>query len=278
MNKNHPPFSVLMSLYIKEQPEYLNECLESLFRQSLQANEVIIVLDGPITQSLKAVLENWKNQLPLKLLPQKLNQGLGTALKIGLEACKHEIVFRMDTDDICTRDRFEKQLNYLIDNPKIDILSCTIEEFDKVPGDLKQFRKAPAHKQIGSYIALKNPINHMGVAYKRSKIIDIDSYQALESMEDYSLWLRSYANGLYMDNLQEQLIYARIGNGMLERRKGINYIKSEWLLHQLKLKSLRDHSKFKLLLIFILRASIRITPKTFIAKLYKVNRSRTNPS
>lgn len=278
MKENYPPFSVLMSLYIKEQPSFLDQCLESLFNQSLQADEIIIVLDGPITKELKETINNWNAKLPLKLLPQKLNQGLGVALNIGLKACIHEYVFRMDTDDICSQDRFEQQLNYLIDNPKVDILSCTIEEFDKAPGDLRQFRKAPTHKDIGSYIALKNPINHMGVVYKRDKIINIESYQPLESMEDYSLWLRSYASGLYIDNIKECLIHARIGNGMLERRKGINYIKSEWLLHQLKLKSLRGHNKFKLLLIFILRASIRITPRTFIAKLYKMNRFKANPS
>lgn len=278
MNKNYPPFSVLMSLYIKEQPAFLDQCLESLFNQSLQADEVVIVLDGPITQEHKKTLKKWEDKLPLILLPQEYNQGLGIALNIGLKACSNEVVFRMDTDDICTQDRFEQQLNYLIDNPKIDILSCTIEEFDKAPGDLRQFRKAPTHKDIESYIALKNPINHMGVVYKKSKIINIESYQPLEYMEDYSLWLRSYDSGLYIDNINECLIHARIGNGMLERRKGINYIKSEWLLHQLKLKSLRGHNKFKLLLIFILRASIRITPKTFIAKLYKMNRSKANPS
>lgn len=278
MKTEYPPFSVLMSLYMKEQPEFLNQCLESLFNQSLQANEIVIILDGPITKKLQETLDKFKKRLPLVILPQEKNQGLGIALNIGLKACSNEYVFRMDTDDICTQNRFEVQLKYLIENPKIDILSCTIEEFNKTPGDLNQFRTVPTHENIENHIALKNPINHMGVVYKRGKIINIESYQPLESMEDYSLWLRSYSSGLYIDNIKECLIHARIGNGMLERRKGINYIKSEWLLHRLKLKSLKGHNKFKLLLIFILRASTRITPKTFIDKLYKMNRSKATPS
>lgn len=266
-------FSVLMSLYTKEQPEFLHQCLESIKAQSLQADEIVIVLDGPITDDLQRALNMWSNELPLNIYPQEKNQGLGKALNIGLSLCKNEIVFRMDTDDICIKNRFLRQIEYLNKNPDVDILSCNIEEFLLIPKDLKRLRKVPYRDGISKHIAFKNPINHMGVVYKKSKIISSGGYQHLESMEDYYLWLRCYKEGLILDNINETLIYARIGNGMLERRKGKNYIISEWKLHQHKIRLLPNENKIKLISILTLRLIPRLMPKTFLNSLYKLNRS-----
>jgi glycosyltransferase involved in cell wall biosynthesis len=265
-------FSVLMSLYIREQANFLDQCLRSLKDQTLQADEIIIVLDGPITDELNCVLKKWNKHIPLKIFPQKKNQGLGKALNIGLRECKHELIFRMDTDDICTADRFEKQYKYLKEHPEVDILSCSIEEFNSEPNDLKQIRKPPIKEKIARYIAIKNPVNHMGVVYKKSKILLSGSYQDLESMEDYYLWLRCFANNQTIDNIQDVLVHARVGNGMLERRSGRSYANSEWILHKYKIKLLSSENKTKLWLIFILRFTSRLLPRSILKALYVTTR------
>lgn len=270
MNNSYPPFSVLMSLYIKEQARFLHKCLESLARQTLKADEIVIVLDGPITKKLQDTLNNWRFDLPLKLLPQEHNQGLGIALNIGLKECSYEYVFRMDTDDICLESRFEKQLDYMLSHPKIDILGCYVEEFSKAPYDIKQIKKAPPAKKVESYIKLRNPINHMGVLYKKNKILSIGGYKDLPFMEDYYLWIRAYANNLLIDNLQEPLVHARIGNGMLERRQGKTYHNSEKLLHKLRIKHLKM-SHLKSWFIFALRSGSRATP-SILRLIYKLLR------
>lgn len=254
-----PPFSVLMSLYIKENPSFLDQCLASIYSQTLRANEIVIVLDGPISKALEATIERWRPKLPLKILPQEKNQGLGIALNVGLQACKYELVMRMDTDDICVPDRFSTQLKYLEAHPETDILSCYIEEFDSVPGDLKQIRKVPKKTEVNSYIKFRNPINHMGALYKKTKILGIGSYKDMPSMEDYYLWLRAIKGGLVIDNIQETLVYARVGNGMLTRRGGLSYIKSEYLLLKAKKHSL-SISNIELLLTFALRIATRVSP------------------
>lgn len=269
---NNPEFSVLMSLYIKEKPEHLNSCLQSLYDQTTQASEIIIVLDGPITTKLQDVLTIWESKLPINFLALKQNEGLGKALNIGLKNCTHEIIFRMDTDDICVANRFELQLSYLEKNPDIDILSCTIEEFDLLPGDSKQFRKAPSRNNISKSIAYKNPINHMGVVYKKSKILSAGSYMQLDCMEDYYLWLRCYSQGYVIDNMEEPLVHARVGNGMLGRRRGMKYLVSEWKLHRIKIDLLNKASLGLLFIIFMARATSRIAPKKIISFIYKLNR------
>ncbi|ELK0490891.1 glycosyltransferase, partial [Escherichia coli] len=103
-------FSVLMSLYIKEKPEYLHECLKSLYEQTKQADEIVLVYDGPITNELDKVVNYWLNSLPIKIIKLSKNVGLGQALNKGLAQCENDYVARMDTDDICHPKRFEIQI------------------------------------------------------------------------------------------------------------------------------------------------------------------------
>ena len=95
-------YSVLMSLYDKENPEYLSPSLDSMFNQTVKPDEVILVLDGPINKKLQIIIDRFLNKYPntLKLVPVENNVGLGRALDIGLDHCSNELVARMDTDDI----------------------------------------------------------------------------------------------------------------------------------------------------------------------------------
>ena len=104
--------SVLMSLYIKEKPEYAKACFDSLLRQTVQADEWVIVEDGPLSQEMYKLLAEYETAHPglIKRVPLKENRGLGLALRAGVPKCKNELIARMDTDDIAREDRFEKQL------------------------------------------------------------------------------------------------------------------------------------------------------------------------
>ncbi|HCD7177881.1 TPA: glycosyltransferase, partial [Enterobacter cloacae] len=106
-------FSVLMSLYDKEKSAYLDECLESLASQTLQADEIVLVYDGPINKALKAVVDKWLSSLPIKIVALKNNVGLGEALNEGMKHCSFDYIMRMDTDDICKSNRFELQTKFM---------------------------------------------------------------------------------------------------------------------------------------------------------------------
>ena len=70
-------FSVLMSLYIKENPQFLRECFESLVAQTRQADEIVLVFDGVVTPELESVVTEFETKLPLKLVKLPQNRGLG---------------------------------------------------------------------------------------------------------------------------------------------------------------------------------------------------------
>jgi len=118
-----------MSVYYKEIPKYLNQCLESLANQTLPATEIIIIKDGKLTDELENILSMWKEKLPLKIEGYEKNRGLAYALNYGLQFCFHELVARMDSDDISMPDRFEKQVRYFEEHKNVAIVGSNILEF-----------------------------------------------------------------------------------------------------------------------------------------------------
>ncbi|STZ00349.1 putative glycosyl transferase [Moraxella lacunata] len=270
-------FSVLMSIYCKENPKFLHECLKSIWdNQTLKPNQIVLVKDGELTDELEKIIQDWQNKLKgiLKIVPLLQNVGLAKALNAGLEHCEHEWVFRMDTDDICMSDRFQKQIDFIKANPSIVLFGGQVQEFNQQIDDLKMIKSVPiSHEQICHFATKRNPFNHMTIAYKKLVILSLDSYQHHWFMEDYNLWLRVIGNGYQVSNLSDILVYARVGNGMHGRRRGWQYIKSEWQLFQLK-NQLNVHGVFYGGSIFILRTIPRLLPQPILGLLYRLLRKR----
>lgn len=269
-------FSILMSIYYKESPEYFETCMQSLwYEQFLKPNEIVLVKDGLLTEALEAVIEKWKAELKdiLKIVQLEENVGLGNALNIGLTHCSNEWVFRMDTDDICTPDRFEKQISFIRKNPEISILSGQIKEFDGSLENITGIKAVPlSHDEILKFLRTRNPFNHMAIAYKKSVIESVGGYQHHLYMEDYNLWLRVLSAGFRSANLEDTLVLVRAGNDMVKRRKGKIYIDSEWQLFKLK-TSLGYQPTPMALLIFTARSIPRLLPTSILTKVYSKLRS-----
>ncbi len=137
-------FSVLLSLYYKENADFLRHSLDSIFNQTVPPNEVVLVLDGPLTTELETVVMEYKAaHQELKTVPLKKNGGLGKALNEGLKHCSNELVARMDTDDIAHNDRFEKQLEAFRRFPQVEVVSAWIDEFIGETEHITSTRKLP---------------------------------------------------------------------------------------------------------------------------------------
>ena len=141
-------YSVLMSVYHKEKPEFLKQSMDSIWNQTVQTNNFVLVCDGPLSDELNRVIEEMeaehKGILDVIRLPE--NKGLGIALNEGLKHCKNEIVARMDSDDICRNDRCERQMLVFENDPEISIVSGTVEEFKETPDDTESSRILPEHQ------------------------------------------------------------------------------------------------------------------------------------
>ena len=273
-------FSVLLSLYFKENPVFLNESLNSIWtEQTVAPEQIVLVLDGPIGDELSQVVDEWETKLGKALTKVVLEQnvGLGKALNEGLKHCRNEWVFRMDTDDICLPDRFEKQIEYIQKNPDVVLFSGQIIEFNETIEDATKLKIVPTeYEEIKKFALKRCPFNHMAVAYRKDIILGLGGYQHHLLMEDYNLWFRVIGAGYKVGNHSDVLLYARVGNGMYARRKGWQYFKSEKKLLDLK-KELKLQGSVAANLIFLARASIRLIPSNMLAFIYN-NFLRKNKS
>ncbi|EMX6284613.1 glycosyltransferase [Providencia rettgeri] len=262
-------FTLLMSLYSKENSRHLYECLTSILNNAIIPNQVVIVFDGPIDSLLKKVVSQFRDILYIDIIELKENVGLGNALNEGLKHCSNNWVFRMDTDDLCTPNRFMKQIEYLQENPNISLFGSCTEEFDSSMSNSLGLRKVPtSHNEIKQYTKRRNPFNHMTVAFRKDVIESVGGYQHHLYMEDYNLWIRVIAAGHQVGNIDEVLVNVRGGDSMVKRRKGLVYIKSELQLAKLKIEKNID-SPIGAYSSFIMRSLPRLLPTYMLSKVYK---------
>lgn len=270
MENNDIKFSVLMSVYFKESPSYLEAALSSIFTQTVMPDEVVLVEDGPLTSELDETINKFEKEYPtiLKVVKFENNRGLGQALHDGLLECSNEIVFRMDTDDIAHKDRFEKQLKVFAEKD-VDAVGSNITEFDETMTNITSHRIVPEQDEdIKKMAKSRNPINHMTIAFKKQAVIESGNYLDMMYFEDYYLWVRMMSKGYTFYNIQEELIDVRGGNDMIKRRGGKKYIKPIINFEKAILK-LGYISKFEFIKNVIQRVIVSLIPNRFRFFIYK---------
>lgn len=226
---------MLMSLYKKEHPEYLRLALDSMINQTVKPDEIVLVEDGPLTDKLYAVVDDYKDYLTVVV--NEKNMGLGLALNKGVGVCRNNLVARMDTDDIAELNRCEKQLQYFAFHPETTILGGQIEEFITDTKNVVGKRIVPeTDEELKNYMKKRCPFNHMTVMFKKADIIKAGNYQDWFWNEDYYLWIRLALDGFVFANLSETLVHTRVGADMYQRRGGDKYFKSEIGIQKLMLK------------------------------------------
>ena len=229
-------FSVLMSVYKKEKPEYLKECMDSLLKSTVLPTEIIIVKDGELTEELDRILDEYKSKNDIiKFVPLSENCGLGKALNIGLEHCQYELVARMDTDDLCVPERFEIQLKAFENNSDVSLVGGYITEFIGSPENVVSVRKVPLdNESVKRYGKKRNPLNHMTVMFKKSDVLEVGSYQKVSDVgyEDYDLWIRLIMADKKIINLDKVIVNARVGRDMYKRRGDKKRLKTALLFRK----------------------------------------------
>lgn len=222
-------FSVLISLYYKENPLFFSQAIDSIVIQSLQPTEVIIVKDGPLTEKLDKILLYYINKYPnFRCISLSTNQGLGKALNEGLKYCNYDLIARMDTDDIAKPDRFEKQVKFMVEHPNIDACSAWIDEFIGDKNNIISQRTLPeTPEELYLFGKSRNPLNHPCVMFRKKAVLAAGGYQHFPLFEDYYLWVRMLMNGSQIYNLQESLLYFRSSAEMFKRRGGFKYALTE---------------------------------------------------
>lgn len=215
-------YSVLMSLYIKENPDYLQKAIDSMLNQTVRPDEIIIVKDGPITVELENVLNKYTERYPglFKIVGYEKNRGLGLALNFGLSHCTNELVARMDTDDISKPDRCEKQLRLFSKRPDLAIVGSNVDEFVGTVDNVVSIRRVPkSYEDIYRFAKRRSAFNHPVVMYKKSIVMDFGGYSNLKRNQDVDLFGRMLYAGYIAENIDESLLWFRCSDDLAKRRK-----------------------------------------------------------
>lgn len=233
-------YSVLMSLYVKEDADNFRIAINSMINQTIPPEEIVLVEDGPLTDALYSVINETRDTHPglITSVVHEKNQGLGPALQHGLEAARNEIVARMDTDDIAVLDRCEKQLNFMSTHPDVTIVGGQIEEFIGEVTNVVGKREVPtSDNELKEFLKKRCPFNHMTVMFRKADILDVGNYQEWFWNEDFYLWIRLALANKKFANLPETLVMVRTGADMYQRRGGKKYFVSEKNIQKFMLKN-----------------------------------------
>jgi len=218
--------SVLMSICSRDNAGYLDVAIESIVNQTKSADEIVITQDGHLTQELSRTVRQWQQKHPglLKIVSLPENSGLGVALQQGLNACSYSIIARMDADDISCPERFEKQLQFLQDNPGIAVVSSWMACFEDDPDKIIFIRKMPQkHEHIKKIARSRNPVLHPPVMFRRFEVEAVGGYTDLRRNQDYHLWVRMLLKGSKITCIPEPLYKFRCDGNFLKRRTDLKH-------------------------------------------------------
>lgn len=229
-------YSVLMSVYFKENPEYLRESMMSIWNQTLKTDDFVLVCDGPLIEELNSVINEMQIMFgkTLHIIRLKENSGLGIALNEGLEHCKNELIARMDSDDVSRTDRCGKQVKYFESHPDLKLLSGIIHEFDEDIHHPTGKRELPlTNDKIRTFSRKRNPMNHPCVMFCKSAVIDAGGYrETYHLFEDYDLWIRMLLKDYEAANLNSVLLDMRTPADIYLRRGGKQYARDLLRFHK----------------------------------------------
>ncbi|OEE77707.1 glycosyltransferase [Vibrio genomosp. F6] len=226
-------FSVLMSVYHRDDLIHLDEAINSIYCQTIMPKQVVVVCDGPLPDSHYAILERWSHSFKSRIVDFELvklpqNIGLGAALKAGAPFCTQDYIIRMDSDDLSVKNRLELTKIAINEHPNASVIGGQIEEFHTTVGDLGRKRLVPNnHGDIVKFGKRRNPMNHVTVCIRKDCLTRVGSYESVIYHEDYYLWVKFIASNLTLHNISNVLVNVRTGNDLIGRRLGTQYFNYE---------------------------------------------------
>lgn len=261
-----PDFTVLMAVYGGDNPGLFERAVQSVFSNTIQPKDFILVVDGPVGGELALLILSLHRKFPMRIVWLSMNGGLANALNAGLDLVQTEWVLRADADDYNLPYRFERQLSYMREG--IDLFGSAIVEVDK-GGQRLGCRVPPCEAgEISRFAKLRNPFNHMTVGFRVDLARCCGGYPNIHLKEDYALWASMLLHGAQVANSAEVLVEATAGRDMYMRRGGWRYAKAEIDL-QIHLVRCRVKGAFSACLHGGARAMIFLAPGVVRSFIYE---------
>lgn len=232
-------FSAAMCVYGGDNSSYFKEALDSVLSQTIQADEFVLVVDGPVPETIDSVIVQFEKRIPsMRVIRLMENKGHGIARNTALNSCKFDYVIFADADDINVETRFEKQIKMFESDEELSVVSSSCFHFsDSVNNVINKESVPVSNTDIRKKLKISCPICQPSVALKKSDVLYVGGYQDWYLAEDYYLWLRLYLAGKKFANIAEPLVYIRTTKDQLARRGGLRYFKSMRSIYRFMLKN-----------------------------------------
>lgn len=266
-----PKVSVLITVFNKTIPRYLEESLESILRQTYTDYEVILVVDGPVPVEVQYVIEFYKIAFAkMEVIQLKSNVGLQKALNIGLKNANGEFIARMDDDDVAVHDRLECQTKILHTRSDLSIVGTNCYEIDHTGEILNEKLMPKTFQQVLKFSLLRDPVVHPSVMFRKKQVLDLGGYSEDNiylGLEDTDLWQRAILNGLLIENFNVPLLKFRRSENFFEKRRGIYYGLREFVV---RCKYVYERGKLHYVLLLFVLLIVRCSPKAILRLAYEL--------
>jgi glycosyltransferase involved in cell wall biosynthesis len=250
-------FTVLISVFKKDDPTLFYLALKSIFENSMLPSRVLVIADGPLTNELNEILNLYSSHSSLFIIRLEVNEGLSSALNVGLRTIDTEFTIRADSDDFNSPNRFVTLIKLL--ESGYDLVGSSIIEVDKSGTELA-IRRPPLNQvDIRKFAKKRNPFNHMSIAFRTIVVTGIGGYPNIFLKEDYALWATLISKGVPMCNSDEILVRATTGRDFYKRRGGLRYAFAE-IAMQKHLVSCGLKNPFSALFDGVLRSIVFLAP------------------
>ena len=229
-----PSISVIMS--VKNASLYLGKSVESILNQTFTNFEFLIMDDGSSDNSLKKLKKYSEIDERIILFSQE-NKGLTKSLNFLIEKSKSSIIARMDADDICQENRFEKQLCFLNKNKDYSLVGSNASCIDSKDKRQKITNLPLSNFYIKKRLNFYNTFIHSSVMFRKDKFIEVSGYdESFPVSQDYDLWLKmSKLRNSRFKNLKENLISLRIHEGSIsEKNKELQTLCAAYSIYKFK--------------------------------------------
>jgi hypothetical protein len=262
--------SLLLPVWAGDRPDFLTDAFRSTVdAQTRRPDQVVVVRDGPVPTPLAERIAELaaSSPVPVDVVELERNSGLGPALDAGLAACKHDVVARMDADDISLPHRFAVQLPII--ESGVDVVGSGLLEFGEHPDDVVGSRSVPTDPaEIRRRARFATPFNHPTVVYRRPLVTGVGGYTDFAKMEDYLLWAKLILADAQVANVAEPLVKYRVGAGAYTRRGGLALLRAEIGL-QRRFRALGFTTRGQFVRNLVVRGGYRLVPEGFRRSAYR---------
>ncbi|MEJ0005342.1 MAG: glycosyltransferase [Steroidobacteraceae bacterium] len=260
-----------MCTYGGDSLEFLKDAIESTL--GAEGSGVLLLgIEEPLPEDTRIYLDSLADNPRLKLKRYPHRYGFAPVLNdlieasIGDPTC--EFIFRMDSDDICLKDRFVRQEAYFKDNPVVDVLGGCAVLIDENGQRYGEVRKVASHARMKRMLPIDSPLLHPTVAFRASVLRKGFRYPTNIVCEDLAFWATLLEAGIVFGNIQEHLLEYRQTRSTYTRRKGFA---QGWPAMTVRLKYIWKVMPFRVdlaLLVIGVTFAKALVPASLMGKLY----------